>query len=106
MPEQREVEEQRKKLDRLVKQAKEDAKFRERMKKNPVGVLEEAGLSHRAIGDILREEGYVKFVPDDSRLSPEGKQAMLRIIPNIGLPCIWTDCFYTCWCSDCCISDI
>jgi hypothetical protein len=94
------TEAQRKALDGLVKRAKEDSKFREKVRQNPVRLLEEAGLPQDAIRDILRDEYRGKVVLEDPRLSAEGKDALLRF------PCIWTDCWCTCWCSDCCISDV
>jgi hypothetical protein len=76
MEQKEDIAQQRQKLEALVKQAKEDPKFRETIKADPVGVLTQAGISMRMIGDVVGEEVYLNRDPNDPTLSPQQRAAV------------------------------
>jgi hypothetical protein len=76
------------KLDKLVERADKDHGFAERIRRNPVAALEEAGLSKDAMGDFLREEGFAGRDPNEAGLSAEHRKAVEAAR----------------WCETCCIS--
>jgi hypothetical protein len=80
------------KLDKLVERADKDRGFAERARKNPVAVLEEAGLSKDAMGDFLREEGFASRDPNEPGLSAEHRRAVeaARLCETCCISCMFT----------------
>src|ERR1035437_2389191 len=103
MERQQEITQQREKLQALVKQAKTDTTVKDTLRQDPIGVLQQAGLTEHAIGDFLREEGYSKASVDSLKMSAEGKANFSRIIPNTRC---WDECCFTCMCTGCCVPRI
>jgi hypothetical protein len=103
MERQDELKQQRDKIQALAQQAKDDPKFKESLRRDPVGVLKQAGVVDDAIGDFLREEGYTKADPATHNLSTEGKSSYQGLKTN--LRC-WDECCFTCMCTDCCITKL
>ena len=97
MDRQQNLRQQRDKLQGLVNRAKREPSFKQQVQDDPLGVLEQAGLSREAIGDFLREEGYADLDPNSPQLSPRKRNAVeaARWCEGCCLTCIFTECAFT-----------
>ena len=85
------VKQKKDEIDRLVARAKRDSGFKQRVKEDPVGALQEAGFTEDALREVLIDEGYGDLDPEDKKLKPKQKKAVD----------VARDCWSTCWLSDC-----
>jgi hypothetical protein len=90
----RDMAKEKDKLEKVVSRAKKESNFKQQIKKDPLGVLEEAGVSPEAIGDFLREQGYARRAGD-----PELTEGEKKAI-DTALAC-WDECCFTCFFTDC-----
>ena len=80
------------KLEKLLERVDREHGFAQRIREDPVAVLQQAGLSPDAMGDFLREEGFASRDPSEAGLSAAHGKAIdaARLCETCCSSCMFT----------------